>query len=336
MKRSILGLLYLIQGMRQVGIDVDTRLESIGLQANALDPSAIIHPDLEWDILQVIAKDISPELGLKIGQHYALAGYGPMLMLLVTSPTAEIAVKNGIYYQGLTHLSGVLGLAMSSEMVALTYKPVSMETSLGLLRAQCEISGTYKFIQDVYKMVGLVMPEIQVELPFKKPTDVDVLNQYYDYYGRNLNFDMSYASFGFEPEILKLKIPSADAITFNIYKAKCELEVQRLGNENLNKGSLIERVNDYLEMQKGFIPTMAETANALNIPERTLRYQLQQLNTSYKEIREQLIKDKALRFIEYKEYSIEVIAEMLGYSEPAAFNHAFKRWFGQSPRQYGK
>nr|EKV3767548.1 helix-turn-helix transcriptional regulator [Acinetobacter baumannii] len=22
--------------------------------------------------------------------------------------------------------------------------------------------------------------------------------------------------------------------------------------------------------------------------------------------------------------------------EPAAFNHAFKRWFGQSPRQYGK
>ena len=57
---------------------------------------------------------------------------------------------------------------------------------------------------------------------------------------------------------------------------------------------------------------------------------------SYKEIREQLIKHKALRLIEYKEYSIEVIAELLGYSEPAAFNHAFKRWFGYSPRQYFK
>ncbi|MDQ9834576.1 AraC family transcriptional regulator, partial [Acinetobacter soli] len=31
-----------------------------------------------------------------------------------------------------------------------------------------------------------------------------------------------------------------------------------------------------------------------------------------------------------------VVAELLGYSEPAAFNHAFKRWFGQSPRQYAK
>lgn len=322
--------------MRQVGIDVDKRLENIGLQADALDPSAIIHPDLEWDILKVIAKDVIPELGLHIGQHYALAGYGPMLMLLVTSPTAEIAVKNGIYYQALTHLSGVLGLSISNEFVALTYEPISMDSSLGVLRAQCEIAGTYKFIQDVYKMVGLSMPDIQVELPFHQPSDLNILNQYYDFYGQKVCFAKSYASFRFHSEILKLKIPSADPITFNIYKTKCESEIQRLQYEDSNKNSLIDRVNDYLDMQKGFIPTMAETAYALGIPERTLRYQLNQYNTSYKEIREQLIKHKALRFIEYKEYSIEVIAEMLGYSEPAAFNHAFKRWFGQSPRQYGK
>ena len=79
---------------------------------------------------------------------------------------------------------------------------------------------------------------------------------------------------------------------------------------------------------------LLETAQALNLPERTLRHQLQQLDTSYKVIREQLIKHKALRLIEYKEYSIEVISELLGYSEPASFNHAFKRWFGRSPRQY--
>jgi len=48
------------------------------------------------------------------------------------------------------------------------------------------------------------------------------------------------------------------------------------------------------------------------------------------------MKDRALHLMEYQEYSIEMIAELLGYSEPAAFNHAFKRWFGYSPRQYGK
>jgi AraC-like DNA-binding protein len=89
-------------------------------------------------------------------------------------------------------------------------------------------------------------------------------------------------------------------------------------------------------MQNGVMPTMFETACALNIPERTLRHKLQQMQTSYKEIRERLIKQKALKFIEDSAYSIEQVAEMLGYSEPAAFNHAFKRWFGQSPRQYNR
>lgn len=37
MKRSILGLMYLIQGMRHVGIDVDTRLAQMGIHADALD-----------------------------------------------------------------------------------------------------------------------------------------------------------------------------------------------------------------------------------------------------------------------------------------------------------
>lgn len=106
--------------------------------------------------------------------------------------------------------------------------------------------------------------------------------------------------------------------------------------EDEESPSLVQRVQDYLELQTGGMPTMFETAQALNIPERTLRHQLQQLNTSYKQIREKIIKDKALRLMEYNEYSIEMIAELLGYSEPAAFNHAFKRWFGQSPRQYTK
>ena len=96
MKRSILGLMYLIQGMRHVGIDVDARLADMGIQAEALDPSSIIPDEIEWDILQYISQDISPEQGLFIGQHYALAGYGPFLMLLVTSDTLHSALKNGV------------------------------------------------------------------------------------------------------------------------------------------------------------------------------------------------------------------------------------------------
>ena len=335
MKRSILSLMYLVQGMRKAGIDVDSKLQGIGLRIDALDAASVIHPSLEWDVLKVIGEGVAPEQGLFIGQHYALAGYGPLLMLLVTSPDIRTVLDQGIRFQQLTHLTGRLALDFSERRATLRYQPQDMHTALGLLLAQAEISGTYKFIRDLYKMMGLAAPQVQIELPFPQPADPAQLAVYHGYYGTQVKFGAQFASFGLDQAVLDVKIPSADPVTFKLYESKCIAELERLKADE-DAPSLVQRVQDYLELQSGAMPSMAETAQALNMPERTLRHQLQQLDTSYKQIREEIIKDKALRLIEYKEYSIEMIAELLGYSEPAAFNHAFKRWFGQSPRQYTK
>ncbi len=58
MKRSVLSLMYLIQGMRKAGIDVDQKLQTIGLRIDALDATSVIHPSLEWDVLKVIGHDV--------------------------------------------------------------------------------------------------------------------------------------------------------------------------------------------------------------------------------------------------------------------------------------
>ena len=335
MKRSILSLMYLIQGMRKAGIALEHKLDNIGLRIDDLDPTSIIHPSLEYDVLKVVGEGVVPEKGILIGQHYELAGYGPLLMLLVTSPTVRDALVHGIRFQQLTHLTGEMSFKQAGHRIALCYRPSNLQDQLGQLVAQAEISGTYKFIQDLYKMMGLSVPEVRIELPFPKPEELKQLQLYHDYYGHQVQFNADQAAFWFDEAVLNVKIPSADEMTFKLYEKKCIAELERL-REDEKTPSLIQRVQDYLELQSGGMPTMAETAQALNIPERTLRHQLQQLNTSYKQIREDIIKDKALRMIEYKQYSIEMIAELLGYSEPAAFNHAFKRWFGQSPRQYVK
>ena len=173
--------MYLIQGMRHVGIDVDARLADMGIQAEALDPSSIIPDEIEWDILQYISQDISPEQGLIIGQHYALAGYGPFLMLLVTSDTLHKALLNGVRFQQLTHLFGSLQLNIKKDYIHLHYQPIDLNTHLGLFRAQCEISGTYKFLQDIFKMMGLEIPNIRIELPFKIPKELELIGAYQDY-----------------------------------------------------------------------------------------------------------------------------------------------------------
>ena len=327
--------MYLIQGMRKAGLEVDPRLHAVGLRAEALDSAAVIHPSLEWNLLQVVGKNVNPALGLWIGQHYTLVGYGPLLMLLVTSERIEIALEKAVQYQRLTHLTGRLSLRVEANRVGLCYVPEQLNTDLGLLRAHCEISSTFKFLSDLYKTMGLKVPELSIELPFFAPETDELMENYARVYGENLIFDHHEAVFWCDRAILAKPIPSADALTFKAYEHKCLSEMNRLKVDE-TEPLLLQRVCDYLELQQGMLPTMAQTAQVLQIPERTLRHQLQQLGSSYKEIRERIIKDKALRLIEYQEYSIEMIAELLGYSEPAAFNHAFKRWFGQSPRQYHK
>lgn len=327
--------MYLIQGMRKAGLEVDPKLQAVGLRSEALDTAAVIHPSLEWNLLEVIGHNVNPALGLWIGQHYTLVGYGPLLMLLVTSPTIEVALNKAVEYQRLTHLTGKLSLKFEEDRVGLCYQPENLDTDLGLLRAHCEISSTFKFLSDLYKTIGLTVPDLSLELPFFAPETDELIENYTRVYGEDVRFDREQAIFWCDQKVLSKAIPSADATTFKAYEHKCLSEMNRLRIDP-KVPVLLQRVYDYLELQQGMLPSMAQTAQVLHMPERTLRHQLQQLNSSYKHIREQIMKDKALRLIEYKEYSIEMIAELLGYSEPAAFNHAFKRWFGQSPRQYHK
>ena len=75
----------------------------------------------------------------------------------------------------------------------------------------------------------------------------------------------------------------------------------------------------------------AEIANQLGMSVRSLRRQLAEEGTSFGEILDRVRRRLALRYLEDERVSIQQTAWLLGYSEIAAFNHAFKRWTGTSP-----
>jgi AraC-like DNA-binding protein len=75
----------------------------------------------------------------------------------------------------------------------------------------------------------------------------------------------------------------------------------------------------------------AEIANQLGMSVRSLRRQLAEEGTSFGEILDRVRQRLAHRYLEDKRISLQQAAWLLGYSEIAAFNHAFKRWTGTSP-----
>lgn len=79
--------------------------------------------------------------------------------------------------------------------------------------------------------------------------------------------------------------------------------------------------------------SITAVATLLGISERTLARKLAATGTGFATLRTQLRRDLAQDYLAEPTLSISEIAWLLGFSDVAAFSHAFKRWTALSPRQ---
>src|SRR3954453_4336812 len=79
----------------------------------------------------------------------------------------------------------------------------------------------------------------------------------------------------------------------------------------------------------------SNVARQLAMSTRTLSRRLYDEGVTFVEILEQTRAALARRYLAERDLPVAEIAWLLGYSEVSSFNHAFKRWTGMTPRQFG-
>lgn len=324
--RSILGLIYLVQGLKQLGEDPGPVLARHGLSLDKLDPSTRIDRGRELRIYADLAEAIrDPMMGLKLGGFYGLAGYGPLVMLLMTCGTAIEALQTGIRYQRLTYLFGTLSFEPGEHLSALVLTPMGMEARAFRFRVDGEVSGTYKLVRDMQLSLGLDIHAERIDMPYAKPPEAAA---YESYFGCPVSFGHEQARFWIRNEHLRLRLPSADPNAHGMYRTMCDqqLVAQQASNETLS-----ERVLTHLGLFSGAYPTAEEVARSLDLSERTLRRQLGEEGHNFRDLLAQARYVKAQHLLRHTTLSVEAIALQLGYAESAAFIHAFQRWAGMSP-----
>ncbi|MDH5730710.1 MAG: helix-turn-helix transcriptional regulator [Gammaproteobacteria bacterium] len=75
-------------------------------------------------------------------------------------------------------------------------------------------------------------------------------------------------------------------------------------------------------------------ATELNISRQTLYRRLKEEDTTFQELLEQIRKKMAADYLKTKNYSINEVAFLLGFSEASTFNRAFNRWYGKNPKTF--
>ena len=77
----------------------------------------------------------------------------------------------------------------------------------------------------------------------------------------------------------------------------------------------------------------AQVARVTHLSERTLQRRLAEAGTSFQDLRDRVRADIALKYLRQSSLPAAQIAEILGYSEPAAFTRAFRRQHGLTPSE---
>jgi len=82
------------------------------------------------------------------------------------------------------------------------------------------------------------------------------------------------------------------------------------------------------------LPPLAQLAPLCGVAASTLRRRLEQENTSIRELKDAARRDVALELMSRGHDTIEAIAAKAGFRHTDGFRSAFRRWTGQSPRDY--
>ncbi len=100
------------------------------------------------------------------------------------------------------------------------------------------------------------------------------------------------------------------------------------------QGNYVIRVRNLLRQQLPKHLSQVEIARHLGLAEQTLRRRLHEQGQSFRSVKDSLLLELAKRYLAHQDRSLTEIAALLGYSEPSAFNRAFKGWSGQTPGQF--
>jgi len=177
-------------------------------------------------------------------------------------------------------------------------------------------------------LIGKRIPLHQLEFDYPIPPQV---REYRLLFPGPMRFNAHRTAFSFPAELLAAPVVQT-AETLKEHLRRAPLDWFKRQNYY---PTYTRQVLDALAANKGFSNLQIdEIAAAMHLSSRTLRRKLTDEGTSFLEIKNLARCDSAIHLLSQQRYSIGAIAQLLGYSEAAAFSRAFKEWTGVSPQAY--
>ncbi len=261
-------------------------------------------------------------LGLHLGSQLTLQQLGVLGYLLMNSDSFMQALKAYENFQSAIGDSIVLKTSIQGSKARIAFQIYGgeltgrhrLESFFSSLPAACkELTGRELQYTRIGSVYGAANPEAEYKKFFKIIPEKSSEN-YVEFNAEYLNL---------------LIINSVPELT-PVFEGQLQEKLNRLDNSSFSK-KLKREISRRIGQEK--MESLESMSSFFNMSDRALQMKLEQENTSFREIHESCQSEFAIRFLKSGSSTAE-IAYALGFSEPSAFQRAFKRWTGQTPGQF--
>jgi AraC-like DNA-binding protein len=135
----------------------------------------------------------------------------------------------------------------------------------------------------------------------------------------------------FDAALLDLPFRTADPYLRHFLVTQADELMARLEPEARMASRVVQALN--LLLSKGQPLTLDEVAATLKLPVRRVRLLLESEGETFRELLNTVRREAAAHYLK-QGLTVSQTAYLLGFSEPSALQHAFKRWYKQSAGQF--
>jgi AraC-like DNA-binding protein len=309
-----------------IGLDVAALSQEAGIDPSWLsDPDNRVPLENHLRLWEVLARRGD---GLALGRELGMAGMGVVGYAMQHGTTVGEAYDWLWRYRAVIHPDVVPRMERRSEPAGeriVFARPVP----LPFARLREPVYAQAAAIVAAFEgLSGTTVPPARVTFPMARPDDSD---RHESFFACPVAWGGDELEVAFDASILDLPVPRSDARLFSYLARRADELLAALASESSHADRARREIVALLPQGE---PRLGVVAARMAVSERTLHRRLSEEGTRFALLVDDARRERALLLLEDRSLSCSEIAFLLGYSDPAAFFRAFKRWTGVPPQEY--
>ena len=313
--------LVLLQIGEEAGMSTREILEGTNLTRHSLENKGAWIPVHKANrvLINIASVGGVSAVGIEYGLRMRTSWYGMAGVATANAPTMMAALKIACKYTALQepsvrlsledNLSGTTSLVFTMRRdIKKAYQTVFEGAVVGVWQ-QCQLLGNTE--------------GAEIWVNWKEP------HYFADFRDRlpPFRFDQSRVALRMPKSTLEEPLATSNPVLFRQALKSCDLQSLQVRHFKMSVPDLVRAEFANSEV----VPSLSEVARGLNMSTRSVQRKLTAAGVSFKDLAAEARIKRAQWLLENTTTEIKAIAADLGYSDPASFRRAFKRWTGYAP-----